>query len=578
MTIRGLIQSPGDFGTSNFKKERSQLNHHQKWLAVGLISLFVILSVIADLSWPLKNTYAFFDIGSRSFNMLNQITPDMRYSGGGSGMLSSSLIWTIALKLFYSIIPSRMLCLRVMSLFFSCLSLVLLFRVSIYLFSRIVAFIFLFLLVTSPIYVESMRAFGWNSLSCLVVVTCLYLLAFSLNNKKVVLKTVLLAFFSILTLSLYLIGRLIIFLPIIFSLIYIKTGWRRLFLYLFLLTGFILIIDFSFKSRSFNPKEFLSCSIKDVGFEFTGPAYEWLGTRDAEDPEEIKKYELGQWNRIESLKHNLWDNIQYALGYFAGFNRVHFSDKDWHSRLFNIVYTPFLLLGIAICLIRRNRSTILLLLLFGLFFLMPLFSSRIEPRRLLFSLVPIYLLIALGIRFVYLLLLNSRSLTSYWRRFKYLLLALLILLGSYDICEFLFEVSKPSFNYSRSRLKKMADEIIALGEDSDTIKYNWISIDLIWGNPYLVKHPGSLDLKWMGPYERTGFRESLEEAEKRGERLLYLYALCPHPYYTEGGFSSIDSNLSRIRKHYPNSVSFSRVAGTELNYLLFDGTKKDSSH
>ena len=573
MTISNLLQSSGDFGTTNFKQGRIQLTHLQRWLVIGLISLFVILSVIADLSWPLKNTYAAFDIGIRSFNKLGQIIPDMRYSSGGSGMLDSSLIWMIILKLFYSIIPSRILCLRVIALFFSSLSLFILFRLSMFLFSRIVAFIFLFLLVTSPIYVESMRAYGWNSLSYLVVFSSVYLLATSFNNKKVVLKMATLAFFGILMLSLYLIGRLVVILPIIFFLIYIKAAWRKLLLYLILLIGFIVLIDLSFSCRSFNPKEFFLCSIKDVGFESTGPAYEWIGTRDAEDPEAIKEYELGQWNRFEALKNDLQDNIQYAFGYISGLNQVHFSDKDWHSRLFNIVYTPFLLLGLIICLGRRNRSTILLLLFFCLFFLVPLFSSRIEPRRLLFSLSPIYLLIALGIRFVYLLLLNIRYLISYWGRLKYLLLALLIIIGGYDICEFLFVVSKPDFNYSRSRLKKMADEIIALGEDSDTIKYNWISTDLIWGNPFLVNHPKSLELHWMGPYERTGFRQSLADAKKGGERLLYLYTLYPHPYYREENYNNIESQLSWIKKHYPETVTFSRIAETELNYLLFDGTK-----
>jgi hypothetical protein len=219
-------------------------------------------------------------------------------------------------------------------------------------------------------------------------------------------------------LSLYLIGRLVILLPIIFFLVYIKADWRKMLLYLLFLVGLILIIDFSFKSRSFNPKEFFLCSIKDVGFELTGTAYEWLGVRDAEDHEEIKKYELGQWKRSESLKFVLRDNIQYAFGYLAGLNRVHFSDKDCYSRLFNIVYTPFLLLGFLICIKRRNRSTILLLLLFCLFFLVPLFSSRIEPRRLMFSLCPIYLLIALGIRFVYLLLLKVKYFKFYLGRLK----------------------------------------------------------------------------------------------------------------------------------------------------------------
>jgi hypothetical protein len=174
---------------------------------------------------------------------------------------------------------------------------------------------------------------------------------------------------------------------------------------------------------------------------------------------------------------------------------------------------------------------------------------------------------------VYLFLIKARYFKLYLSRLKYILLALLIIIGSYDIYEFLFVVSKPTINYSRSRLKKMADVIIALGKDCDTIKYNWIPIDLIWGNPYLINHPKSLELPWMGPYERTGFRQSLEEAEKNGKRLLYLYALYPHPYYREKDFSWINLQLAWIKKQYPNSVTFSRVVGTKLNYLLFDGTR-----
>lgn len=549
--LTGLAE---DFGRSDFVKKVPRASRSQKKLIAAFICFFVLTAFIADL-WPCKKTYFFFAYqgGLKPFTVLDQITPALRYSEGQAWAEFQSLSYLVMLKLFSPIIPCRLLNLRVLNIIISCASLFFLYRLAAILFSRAVGLVFLFLLVTSPVYVESSRAFGYEALTHLAVAVACYLLASSLNNEKVVAKIVLLSFFCLLTMSLYVIGRLVILFPVIFFGFYLKKYWSKLLIYLLLFGGIILILDNSLGDVRFTLRDF-----------FLLPALtdEWLDT------------ETEGGSPQKTLSRNIPTNARVAWGYLTGRERRAFADEDDRSRLFNPVYTPSLFLGLLVCLWMRKRSNIFLLIWFALFFMVPMISSRIDPRRILLALEPIYLIVALGLWFLFQLL--SRIIPHHKYRFALTCAALILLglIGSFDVREFFFKVSKPYYNYSREQLKQVADFIMEEGRGITSIIYNIPTRDLIWGNPYFIDHPESLGLANKIVRDQAGYkglRNNLEHALREGKSLLYLYTFpCTTPYYTDKDYDTLFSDIEWAERNLSDRIQHSSIPGTKLHYVMLE--------
>ena len=517
-----------------------------RWILAGLLILFVAQALLADL-YPLKNIYCFFNEGVMAFTELDDINPGMRYCGGGSNQMGS-WVWGGILKLVTRFISSRAISLRLVSIVATVCSLLILFRLARRLYSPPVGLVFIFLLVTSPVFVESMRAWGWAAFCHLIVVAAAFTVVSSLNNRWVTAKSFLLAFICYLTFSLYVVTRLAIFLPLLFFGFYFRRQWWKLSLFLFFLVAMIIGVDVVSADGWFDLRGFFTCSTKG-----SLVADEWLFGDGA-----------------AALEDRLQLNLGLAGSYLFGIARESFADKNWHSRLFNEFYIPFLIIGIPALLKGRSRSRILLLIWLALFFILPLATFRIEPRRILFGIYPIYLIIALGIRYLYRFLVKVPILAEHRKGLAGLLLSGLLLVGAVDVHDFFAVVARPDYAYSREQLEKLADQVVELGRQADLIVYAWPVDNLIWGNPYLIDHPGSLELNWMEFYERRPLKVALNNALDSRKKLLYFYSFNPHPYATDYYRNRLESDLKWSRNNLSDKIKAETIGDIDLHYIFLN--------
>ena len=545
--MKGTFAISDEFGRGDFFVPPPPATTVQKWVLVSLICFFILSAFAADL-WPCKKTYFFFGFqGIRPYTMLNQISLAMRYSHGGSADDDQSLMFLSVLKIFSSFIPSRLLCLRTISILAATISLILAYRLVAILFSRPIALLFISLLVTSPIYLESMRAFGFHSVSYLMAIVVCYLTVSSLNNRRVIGKMIVLALAGFTTLSLYIMSRLVIFVPVIFFGIYLRQYWSRLVLFLLLIVFFITLFDGVLGDCRFNWNAFV-----------TNPPEGWIAGGES----------------FQTLLDERYPNFSSAVNLLFNRGRTIFLDEDSRSSFFNKLYTPFLFLGLIISLVKHKPSNLFMLALIVVFLFVPLFSESIPPRRILFSLYPMYLFIALGLWYFFQLI--CRRLRAGFPRVVLIGISALILTGiaGYNIHSFFFRVSRPYYNYTQEQLKEVAEFIIDWGREADMIKYNRPTRDLIWGNPYFSDSPEAL---WLGPRIRRdlegpppqwGLKNNLEYALKRGKSLLYLYT---YPYtthvYGTGDYKELFADIKWAEDTLTGRITVAQLPGTDLHYV-----------
>jgi len=534
----------GDLSRSDFAAAPAHATHIQKWLLPALICFFIALSLGTDLLWSSRKCYFAANTYWKCFTTITPITYDMRYSPGHGGEEIMSLSYLSSVRLFYSIIPDRLLSLRVLSVVVSSITLFFLYRFAAIMFCRPVGFIFIFLLITTPISVESLRAFGYMPLTRLFISIICYLVAVSLNNKKIIGKTALLAFFCLPLFSLYLMGRMIVVAVILFFGIYFWKHWKKLTLFLLFLAGFIVIMDSIPGEGDFSAIRFFG--------DFSGSAI---------------RPDLSY--NMAALLDCMERNFVIAWEYLVGINRESFSDRNMNSRLFNSVYTPFLLLGFGICLWKRRPSNIFLLLLWILLFIVPVASVYMEPRRIILGLDSIYLMIALGLWSSFVLLWRIFSRRRYRITLTCISLAILALVGARDIYELVYIVAKPEYDLSEERLKKVAEFVTDKVDEVDWITYHKRLESVVLGNPYLIPQPAEDDpynfCAGEGYHNNRLKRYLLDGFLKRHSSLLLL-SHARHPAYGSADIEWLEMNL-------PDLVKESAVPGTEIRYLLLEKQK-----
>jgi len=375
-----------ELGKSDYTISSRPGYQRQKLIMAGLILFFILIAFLADL-WPLKNIpdgYGYPGLMSlRALAMRLEVSPAMRYSTGAGSVSFRSLPYVAAVKLFYFVLPHRLLCLRAVSVLSTALALFLLYRIAVILFSPLVAIIYLFLLVTSPVYLENFRSFGFIPFSNLVVSLAGYLLAVSLNNKRVVIKYILLTVACYLTFSLYAASRLIIVFITVFLIWYSKKEWQKIILFLVLLFFFAITINTIFGNTK---KSIIS---------LTGGITERLPINQY-----FSRKESGSKIAVE-YSRRLHNNLNIAAHYL-GFKHRGFYDQNeeiWviPRLIYNAAYIPFFVVGVIINLWKRKKSNVFLILWFLSLSVPLLFSSGLYVRRIIFSLSPLYLIIALGL-------------------------------------------------------------------------------------------------------------------------------------------------------------------------------------
>ncbi len=504
----------------------------EKSILAALLLWFVIASFLPDLLWPSRKCY--FAVANESFQCFTTLHPvpwKEWHCLGGSGQEDTSLPYMALLRLVYAVAGDRILSLRIVSVLAALLTLYLFYRTARRLFSPAPALIFLFLLVTSPIYLESMRAFGYQSLSHLAVALAVWLLVSSLSARPAALKTAALGATAVATLSLYIAVRIVVLLPVLFFLVYLRTEWRKLLLYLATFVGLVVLLEglrgeklFNFPYYFYNPPE---------------PGAEWVIDEGRFSP--------------PMLKDHICANLGAARDYLLGRDRVPFADRDPRSRIMNAFYAPFLLLGILVCLRRRGRGSALILILLLLYFVAPLASSALHPRRILLALYPLNLLIALGLSLCYVRL--RRVLPS-------LSLALCIaVIGLADLHEYLFSVASPVLAFTREQLQKVSAVLTPLRRSVDWIRFHKAINEVTLGNPYFAPKPTSAARSaQMFGEETIDPRWNLTLFMPEGLNLLYLYTVPASPQVADA--------LDFARGKLKGLASEIAVAGTELRGIL----------
>lgn len=450
------------------------------------------------------------------------------FQGGSQGLPFHSFPYVVLVKLFYRLIPFRCLCLRAVSVFSSLIALGLLYRLSARLFCRPVALIFLLLLVTSPKYLEMFRAFGIVPISQVFLVAGAYVLVGSWDNRWAAGKMFLLALLGYALLTLYVVSRLFIFLPIGFFIVYLRSEWKKLVLYLAFLAAIVLVVRRTFPAARFDLVD--SILIHS----------EWLmwdqGFIGNDTPSGLA---------IKRLKNNANQVIRYLGIYRRPFRG---SEGEWGTpdSLLPPVLAPFFLVGVFVCLREKSRRGVFLLLWLGIFLLAPLLADSVPPRRIIYAFTPVYLLAAVGLWLVFRLGGMVFSGVRHRKIFASAAIAFLIALGGWGLGRFLFIETKPEYPYSRHQLKDLA---IALARESGSVRvvrYNRGTEKLIWGNPYF--DPRVIDMDMVeklecdvlmfgsrekgvefggGEIRPVKIKEQAEFARREGGGILYVHTFRP---------------------------------------------------
>jgi Dolichyl-phosphate-mannose-protein mannosyltransferase len=530
----------------------SRLTIGQRWTVAALIIAFILFSCLADL-WPVKNVY--FYIYSRVDGLLTmdlELNPAMRYAAGNGIHSTESFLYVLVVKLFYLVLPYRFLCLRAVSVCSTAVALFFLYRLAVLIFSRPVSILFLFLLVTSPIYLESMRSIGFIPLTNTIVVIACYFFVRGIKSQKPIGWLALSALFGLLTLSLYLPGKLVLLIPVIFFLLFPKKYWRQLLIFLILVIVPVLAVDQVIGDIDFDAEYTLKA---DGEFLMYDPPIDWLTGR-------------------------LRDNTQRVLGYLFQINRSHFTEarsdqlEDCQSRLLNPAYTLFFFIGLVICLRKWRELGALPLIWFALYFFGPVLSTELSPRRFILALNPLYLITAVGLWTVFVLIRDALNRPG---RKRILIFSSLILLagsGGYDLHEFFFRVAKPVYAYSREQLIEVADLLGREGSKAMAIVIEENrATALIWGNPYF--DPARID---PAVFRKIIYQNSLQDQESpitlEGDGALYLFSFPSSPAdFLPGEKERLDALILLSEKRQPG-VTVKTVPGTGVYTVLITGDRE----
>lgn len=518
-----------------------------RWIMLGLIVLFVLSVFLADL-WPARNVYfLIFHKVDSLLTMELPINAAMRYSAGHTENSCDSLPYVLLLKLIHIFIPGRLQVLRIASVAAALVALVCLYRMSSALFGRVIASIYLFLLVTSPVYLEGMRSFGFIPFTAALVAISTHLLFSTLNRKRTLVRVMLLSGCSFLLLSGYALGRVAIVFPLIIYGISPKRNWRKLIIYTVVLVSLIMVFDLASGDTRFDFKDWYT-----VGTE-------WMMNR-SNQPLHIRN------------SHRVLRNTTDLADYFLQRDRTPFmeptsADDLTQARIFNPVYTPFFLAGLIFCLVKRKQNQVSLLLWAGCFILALLPTTELAMRRFIFALPPIYLLLALGLRRVYQALLHLAGSASRRRILLSVSLVFLCATGGYDLYEYFFRVARPKCDYSSSQLAEVAEYIEQQGREvsSIVIGHSPIFLPLIWGNPHFDPRVVRVETAKKIVYEHQEgitLRGQIDRALYEGTGTLYLYPFFPGAEIEYG--PELRNELRQLSEQPPPGVSVSRVPGVEM--------------
>jgi len=535
----------------------------------GLIALFAALAYAVNL-WPLQvNCVEFgapFLSNFRALDMSFPVTPSLRYYWIGSqGLPYRSLLYAAAAKAFYACLPYRLLSLRTLSVTASAIGLVCLYQTAALLFSRPIALLYVFLLVTSPKYLDMSRSIGLLPLSNAALAAAAYVTVLSWNNRRVAGKMLLLALLGYATLSLYIPARLILLLPVAIFALYARSDWKKLILFAVFLAALVLLGDRAFRDVRF--------SFKDAVLVHP----EWLQLDQAGS--------VSGRDYLSEVRVRAGFNLKMAARYL-GLSRQGLVSPDGErgeapDRLILPVYIPFLIVGLLVSVWKRKKGDVFLLAWLAIFLGLPLLANVIPPRRIIYALNPINLMVAAGIWYVYSVISKSLAGSRRQRLFRIVAVASLCFAGAWGIGWFVFKEARPGYRYSREQLKALASFICEKGRPAKAIRFNRQAEDVIWGNPYFDKH--WIDIRTAYKFENDGAKyledpvprpvellKQIDYARKEGGGILYIHVTAPArrgvPVQDERW---TQADIEKAMTDFPDEVDVSRLDGMEEICFVF---------
>ncbi len=536
-------------------------------LMIIFLVLVCLLATIVELR-PLKKFSPGYGWPIPRSNVLAlamdlKLTPAMRYSPGDNSISFNALPYAAVVKLAYYLLPHRLLCLRLVALVSLVVSLVFLYRTAALLFSPSVGIIAIFILVTTPVYLDEMLSYGYIPFSCMAVSVTGYVLATSLKSNNY-LKTVLLSLLTYLTLPLYASARLVSVWVLSLYGVYFKRYWKSLVVFAVLIVALVAASDAIFR---------------DGGYDF-------IRNNSLLSPERtpFRSIEAINWEAVRELGDRLKANIRTASYFFSLRTEPFYNheDREWNQpvNIFSVLYFPFLLIGIMICLVNLKQNNVYLLLWFSIFFLIVLFaSSRLLERRVINGLEAVAIFIAIGIRGVYLLARARSPLNKRLQYVKLVLGAILILPGGYNVYRYLDSVSQPDYVYSRVQLKEFAENVRQYGDQVQSIRYNRRTEVLIWGNPYfdypIINRDIISKLHFWGYSRKDALRAPLKILEQvdyiraLGGNHLFIYTFEPAAdgRRSEDPFWSRD-DIQTVAQMPADQVELFQVPGMDEVYFM----------
>ena len=521
----------------------------ERTLLLLLLALYLLFALTPEI-WPCKKIifYPELTLG----HMINN--PDMIQTGrlvtsGHSAYSHQSLPYIVIVDFLLKVIENKLFCLRAFSILCTILALLYLYLFAFKLFNGWIASLFLLLLITSPIFLEGSRAYGFIPLTNLVVSAICYYTLLSATSRKLV-NPLLLVMLSFLTLSLYVVGRLAILFPFAYLGFHLRKGLRNL-----------VVLTVLFLS--------LVAGLRSVGGENHTDIKQLfsVGVDWYEPPDSRSAMEM-----IETMGTRIFINIGAATRYILGVDRVPYDNENENSRIINPLYTLFLLAGLFICLLTVRGSPGAVLLLFSIFFIIPMAADHYPPRRIFFSLPPLYLIIAVGIRATHSFLLKN-FLRAGFRRFIPASIAVVVSLAMlYDLHEFVFAVSRPYNDLGHEEQQTIARFIEANVDEVDGLTCNKPAKEVIWGNEHFFNSTNGpqIRFKYM---DDNRLRDRVQLILARGEKLLYLYSF-PARYGVRHDMKRLRDNhkeaVEWADEHYPEPQQSHEIASTGVYYIIFD--------
>ncbi len=524
----------------------------ERLLPVLLILLFVVLALAADrtpakkilFSTETKAVWTFFRFDSVD---LRSPLPDAVVAYPWQ-----SIPYMLLLRTVHSLVPDRLAASRLTSIISASAGLVLIYLIARMLTSRLAAIAALFFLVTGSAYVETARAFGYVSFSHAAALLAVFFAVTAEVRGGRWLWVSLSAASSYLLLHVYAPMR-ITAIPLI-GLIYLTSGrdrWRRLLLF----TGvfLVLVVGVGLLQRG-GPGLILRI------FQF-GRWDEYIG-------DETRPFIASQ------LVKHLREHIPVVLGYLFNLKRVVFTTQ-WtpgaeYSRLYHSAYIPFWVIGLAVCLFRRRRGDVIVLMMLGTLILSRMASHGIWPRRIVDILYPLALLVGIGVTAAYSWLARFSAGRTRGVLAPVLIGGYLLAAGLGEVRHFLLEISPPPRAVSAETLSEIGDFLAARLERNHMVTFPYYCHPYVTGNRYLVNRLQEEQIvrsvNLTGP---EGIAPSLSEMLTRymaasiltGKPLTFIHCTPIAEDFREG--------IDWARRNFPGAVTVFEIAGGDFEVLTF---------